>query len=136
MNTKLTRPIVLGIVASTLWCGCQSSEPSDTLKQAHEAHQEAMAIYAQSRKLLDSLKAAQPDNEVLLARLDSVSKTLTVWEENLWEVPGFEHSHDHDHEGHAHHHTSAPSMTDASMLEYQLEAKKAIEEVHGSLRQR
>jgi hypothetical protein len=129
--SKLRFGLTSLVVISAL-LSCQSAGPSSTLKEANEVHQASIMIHKDCTKVLDSLKIVHDGNVAVLTKLDSLTAVLTTWEENLWEVPGFEHDHDHNHQGH--HHTPAPSMTDASMLEYQLEARKAVEEVKELLR--
>lgn len=132
---KFMLPAVLA--ASLLFSCSQTNEPSETLKQANEVHNEALAIFSEAHALHHSLKkrAAESTDERLAARLDSIHALLHGWEDGVYEVPGFEHEHGGEGHSHEHSHKHAPSMTDQSMLEYQENAKKAIEEIRDALKE-
>jgi hypothetical protein len=111
---------------------CSSPKgPSDLLIQANEIHLEASKKYDQVHDRYDVLKkdAVERQDSLAIARLDSVHEVLHIWKEGLYEVPGFEHAHSHGDGAHDHNHTVAPSMTDQSMLDYQKNAKEAIDEI-------
>jgi hypothetical protein len=102
---------------------------------ANTIHLESMAI----KEKLDSglaerkLDASARHDSSLIEKLDSISRLAELWEEAIVEVPGFEHAHHHETAGH-HEHKAAPQMTDESMLDYQKNAKLAIEELETGVR--
>lgn len=110
--------------------GCNSSDQkSDVLVKANQVHIEAMGIASKLEKSLDSLRK-EKSGTAQVARLDSIAQLIELWEESVMEVPGFDHDHEH---GEGHHHKPAPQMTDESMLEYQLKARKAIESIRAQV---
>ncbi len=117
---------------------CSSGQgPNEVLTEANQVHLEAVEIYNETHELLETLQgeAKAGGDSQAVARLDSIHDLLHSWKDGLYEVPGFEHSHDHGEEGHTHEHShkAAPSMTDQSMLDYQKNARAAIEEIRKSL---
>lgn len=120
------KSIILKVTVAGLLVSCsRNQEKSTELIQANAAHLESIAIAGKVENTLDSLRGAKPDSTV--SRLaDSLAGVVESWKDAVIEVPGF--AHQHDHGGH-HEHKPAPDMTDESMLEYQLQAKKAILEV-------
>ena len=131
MNRKIWVTL-LGLMYAGFACTSKKG-PGDLLIEANEVHQEAMAIYHDTHERYEAVKkkADELGDSLVIARLDSIHDLLHNWEEGLYEVPGFEHSHEHSHEGHSHDHShkTAPAMTDQSMLDYQKNAKSAIEEI-------
>jgi hypothetical protein len=107
-------------------CG-GSDQKSQMLIEANELHLESVSIASKLEKSLDSLGQRASAAEKI--RLDSLAHLVEVWEESVIEVPGFEHEHTEGHE-----HKPAPQMTDESMLEYQRNAKEAIESISAQLR--
>ncbi|MEM6843461.1 MAG: hypothetical protein AAF944_26750 [Bacteroidota bacterium] len=97
--------LTLGMVALVVACG-DSKKTDENLQQAFELHQEAVEIRQMTDKQMDELKANKDSLFVSTyqADLDSISYSLEEWDEQLVEVPGFEHEHDHDHAEHDHDH--------------------------------
>ncbi len=123
-------------VGAMLSCSSRQ-EPGEILTEANKVHLEAVEIYDQTHELLEKKQgeAKAGGDSLVTARLDSIHGLLHSWKDGLYEVPGFEHSHDHGGAGHSHEHShkAAPSMTDQSMLDYQKNARAAIEEIRKSL---
>lgn len=119
---------------------CSSGQrPNEVLKEANQVHLEAVEIYSETHQLLEKMQeeAKAGADSLVAARLDSIHELLHNWKDGLYEVPGFEDSHNHGEEGHKHdhNHKAAPSMTDQSMLDYQKNARSAIDEIRKSLAQ-
>jgi hypothetical protein len=108
---------------------------SDKLIEANKAHLESVAIHENVETGLHVMKklAETKRDSLRLQKLDSLQDLIELWEEGMIEVPGFEHEHHHEKGGH-HSHKPAPQMTDESMLEYQLNAKAAIEALQKDLK--
>ena len=115
-------------------CGGKK-EPNEDLQQAFKLHQEAVNIHNQAGEQLAKLMA-NGDSLFIQANqkdLDSISRSLKAWNEQLVEVPGFEEAHDHsghDHSGHDHHHAKQPELTPQQHLQVQqhlLQEIRAIE---------
>jgi Glu-tRNA(Gln) amidotransferase subunit E-like FAD-binding protein len=115
-------------LAFMLSCG-SADQKSKMLVEANQLHLESVSIASKLEKSLDSLRQQQVSTAEKI-RLDSISGLIALWEESVIEVPGFEHAHHHT-EGHEH--KPAPQMTDESMLEYQRNAKQAIESIQTQL---
>lgn len=114
---------------------CASKDASNTtLARASQAHEQAVRIFNEAQLLADSLQKSQSlaTNVPMRNTLDSIQKLLTIWEEELIEVPGSAHQHSEESGYHAHHKT-APKMTEASMLMFQENSKKAITELRDEL---
>lgn len=108
---------------------------SDKLIEANKVHLESVAILENVESGLHVMKklAETKQDSLRLHKLDSLENLLELWEEGVVEVPGFEHEHHHEKGGH-HEHQPTPQMTDESMLEYQLNAKEAIESLQRDLK--
>lgn len=124
----------LSLMALAVACGGKK-EPNEDLQQAFKLHQEAVNIYNQAGEQLAKLMA-NGDSLFIKANqqdLDSISRSLKAWNEQLVEVPGFEEAHDHsghDHSGHDHHHAKQPELTPQQHLQVQqhlLQEIRAIE---------
>ncbi|MEO6282398.1 MAG: hypothetical protein ABIO93_03355 [Dyadobacter sp.] len=117
---------IIFLIPLALMFGCGGpNRKSEALIQANQVHMESVTVASKLEKLLDSLRKENTET-AQIARLDSIARQIELWEESVIEVPGFEHAHQH---GEGHHHKPAPQMTDESMLDYQLNAKKAIESI-------
>ncbi len=114
--------LILGIVALSS-CGDKMKNNKD-LRQAFEFHQEAVKVRQTAKEKMAQLQAIQ--DSLFLAThgedLQTISRSLNAWDEQLVEVPGFEEEHDHsdhdhsdhdhsDHDHHHHHHDEAPELT-------------------------
>ena len=108
---------------------------SDKLIEANKVHLESVAILENVESGLHVMKklAETKQDSLRLHKLDSLENLIELWEEGVVEVPGFEHEHHHEKGGH-HEHKPTPQMTDESMLEYQLNAKEAIESLQRDLK--
>lgn len=122
---------LLLVIASA--CGSRDAA-NTTLARASQVHEQAVGIFNEAERLADSLQKSQSlaTNMPMQNTLDSIQKLLTIWEEELIEVPGSAHQHS-EKSGHHAHHKTAPKMTDESMLMYQENSKKAISELHDEL---
>jgi hypothetical protein len=119
------------LLLSVLAFSCSKS-PKDNPKlvEANKIHLEAVEIQElveKKIKTLDSLNAISKD-AVLKDKIENSKKLFEEWKASMIEIEGFEHHH--DHEGHHHDHKPAPEMTDDSMIDYQKNTKKAIEELN------
>ena len=93
--------LTLGLIALLVSCGDKKKSNAD-LQQAFKLHQEAMNIRNQA---VDQLAKLIANGDSLFVKaykkdLDSISRSLKAWDEQLVEVPGFEEAHDHS--GHDH----------------------------------
>lgn len=87
---------------------CNTTEKIDKdLQQAFELHEKSMSIRSQVDSKVEALFSGKDSIEVngQVQYLDSIKTTLSNWDEQMIEVPGFEdqHSHaEHNHAGHDH----------------------------------
>ena len=94
------------------------------LTEAFEIHNQSLAISKEARNALDKITDAD------LIKLQFESR-LAQWNENIIEVPGFEHHHDHNHDhGHHHHNHSTLELLPTDMLRVQKEFLDSIRIIH------
>lgn len=125
-----------GLVLIFVLTACSKDKAkSDALIEANKVHLESVAMHENVENGIHLLKqrAETKQDSTRLQKLDSLQDLMELWEEGMIEVPGFEHEHHHE-KGEHHEHKPAPQMTDASMLEYQLNAKAAIEALQKDLK--
>ena len=122
MNKLISGGILWAVI---LAAGCGSHPTDPQLEQAFQFHQQAIDVNKAIQEQLQSADQYDPKTNALRQR-------LAVWEENLVEVPGFEHEHDHGGaHHHHHHHNSGPEVTPEHMLNIQkefLDSIRAIQE--------
>ncbi len=119
-----------------LWVLTACSGAGDpTLEEAAEIHNEASAIgqEVQARlSRLDSLvKAGAVVSESRKKEISALTSDLRQWEDNLFEVPGYEHKHKED--GHHHHHEKSPDLPADKVLDIQKEIHRTIVSLRGRL---
>jgi len=108
-------------------------QESQTLILANNLHLEAIETQESLEQKLLHIRnyALKAHNRLLIHEADSLKEQVELWKESVMEVPGFDHEHKH---GEHHDHKPAIKMTDISMLQYQQEAKNAIDSLeHGVL---
>lgn len=94
------------------------------LTEAFEIHNQSLAISKEARNALDKIT----DSDSIKLQLES---RLAQWNENIIEVPGFEHHHDHSHDhGHHHHNHSTLELLPTDMLRVQKEFLDSIRIIH------
>lgn len=114
---KISRLFYLFVVM----LGCSS--PKVELTKANKIHLENAAIFEVLENKLDSLQKIRT-NETQNADLQNLNHELKELEENMVEVPGFEH--EHHHEGHNHSHAAPINYTDDQILAIQKEVKSEL----------
>lgn len=114
---KISRLIYLFVVM----LGC--SRPKAELTEANKIHLENAAIFEVLENKLDSLQKIRT-NETQNNDLQNLNHELKELEENMVEVPGFEH--EHHHEGHNHSHETPINYTDDQILAIQKEVKSEL----------
>ena len=114
---KISRLFSLFVV--TLGC----SSPKVELIEANKIHLENAAIVEVLENKLDSLQKTRT-NETQYMDLQNLKHELEELEENMVEVPGFEH--EHHHEGHNHSHETPINYTDDQILDIQKEVKSEL----------
>lgn len=126
MSTYLSNALVLVLIC--LGTSCNSGEEVDPLlKDAFAIHQEAVRIEQTVQRQLDSFQISAEKELNLRARLEQ-------WDEQLVEVPGFEHEHHHGHDhDHDHDHGSSPKVTPEHMLAIQQESLDSIRTIQRDL---
>lgn len=101
--------------------GCSS--PNVELTEANKIHLENAAIFEVLENKLDSLQKIRT-YETQNRDLQNLKHELEELEENMVEVPGFEH--EHHHEGHNHSHAAPINYTDNQILAIQKEIKSEL----------
>ncbi|PSL07406.1 hypothetical protein [Cecembia rubra] len=126
---RLIAPSLL-LLASALFSFCsghkhEHRDITAELIEANQIHQKSLDIREEIMDLEKSLKEGEID-------YSEIKEELKIWDKDIIEVPGFEHSHDHDHEGeHRKYHVHNPmkQFSDAEHLEYQKVMHAEIEEI-------
>lgn len=114
---KISRLFYLFVVI----LGC--SRPKAELTEANKIHLENAAIFEDLENKLDSLQKIRT-NETQNRDLQNLKQELEELEENMVEVPGFDH--EHHHEGHTHSHAAPINYTDDQILAIQKEVKSEL----------
>lgn len=114
---KISRLFYLFVVP----LGCSS--PKVELTEANKIHLENTAIFEVLENKLDSLQKIRT-NETQNKDLQNLKHELEELEENMVEVPGFEH--EHHQEGHNHSHEAPINYTDDQILAIQKEIKSEL----------
>jgi len=103
----------LSVFTLILFVGCSGhSKPDPQLEEAFRVHKQALRVEKEARDLLVKI----PENNEAKLKIEA---RLKSWDENLIEVPGFEHDHSHDHHGHNHSHGSDVELAPEDMLAVQ-----------------
>jgi hypothetical protein len=114
---KISRLFYLFVV--TLGC----SSPKVELTEANIIHLQNAALFENLENKLDSLQKIGT-HESQSKDLQNLKHELSELEENMVEVPGFEHKH--QHEGHNHSHETPINYTDDQILAIQKEVKSEL----------
>lgn len=135
MKTLLRATIIL--LSSTVLMYCSGNkhehrEITPELEEANGIHQKSLDIREQIMDLEKSLKEAEID-------YSEAKEMLKLWDKDIIEVPGFEHSHDHGHEGEEQHrkfhvHNPMKPFSDAEHLEYQKVMHDEIVQIQETLK--
>lgn len=127
--------ILISLVSLVTACS-DKKEKDEDLVEAFRIHQEAIKIRQSTQEQIEKLTTLT-DSAFIATHgnsLDSISESLSQWDEQLVEVPGFEeehHHHDHAGHDHDHDHSEGPDLTPQQHLEvqqYLLEDIKIIAE--------
>ncbi|HMP99720.1 MAG TPA: hypothetical protein PKC24_08060 [Cyclobacteriaceae bacterium] len=114
------------IILSVLFiAACHAKKEDPVLAEAAAVHEEAMQLF---HELEDLLKELEQNESIAVDAMASIKIALQEWEENLVEVPGYEHDHEHEAHGHHHHHHAHQKMevTSDEMLLIQKEIRDNI----------
>lgn len=87
-------------------------EITPELIEANEYHQRSLDIREELMQVEKQLKAADID-------YTSLKDELKIWDKDIIEVPGFEHSHDDEHQRDYHVHNAMKPFNDKEHLDYQ-----------------
>lgn len=117
--------IQLGLLLLAITSCTSKTKDDSQLRQAADVHLHAIEIQKQTEAKLRTLSESTSLTDQQRNKVDSLSKILALWEKGLIEVPGMPHDHHGEHE-----HKPAPKMTAGSMLGYQEQMLKAIEDVN------
>ncbi len=98
------------------------------MAEAAAVHEEAMKLF---HELEDLLKQLEQNENIPTEAVEEIKLSLHEWEENLVEVPGYEHAHDHEAHGHHHHHHDHKKLdvTAEEMLALQKELRENIKQL-------
>jgi polyribonucleotide nucleotidyltransferase len=119
--------LTIVVLISGFGCNSKSNESiSDALVEANQVHQDALDLREEIMDFEKQLK----ENEVDYA---GVKENLKIWDKDIIEVPGFEHSHDDEHQRRYHVHNAMKPMSDNEHLEYQKMMFAEIQQIHEQL---
>ncbi|WP_194976673.1 hypothetical protein [Aquiflexum lacus] len=105
----------LTLFAVSLLVACSSNtsrEITPELTEANEYLQKSLDIREDLMETEKQLKAAEIDYSEL-------KDELKIWDKDIIEVPGFEHSHDDEHQRAYHVHNAMKPFSDVEHLNYQ-----------------
>jgi hypothetical protein len=105
------------LLISTVFVSCsghkhEHREITPELEEANTIHQSSLDLREEIIELEKSLR----DSGIDYAEL---KEELKIWDKDIFEVPGFEHSHDEEHQRKYHVHNPSKPFSDAEHLEYQ-----------------
>ncbi len=105
------------LITSMMWIACSSNRsenetPSETLIKANEFHQQSLDLREEVMQLEIRLKENEIDYEEL-------KDELKIWDKDIIEVPGMEHSHEDTHQRKYHVHNPPKQFTDEEHFNYQ-----------------
>jgi len=117
--------IILSILFITA-CGAKKIDP--LMAEAAAVHEESMQLF---HELEDLLKELEQNENIEVQAIANIKIALQEWEENLVEVPGYEHAHDHDAHAHHHHHHDQQKLKISAeeMLALQMELRENIKQL-------
>lgn len=122
--------LLLSIVLLFTSACTTTSEEDKLMEEAFNIHEQAMQVAKETKDLLASTEQNKPGLQSIRTRLES-------WEDQLIEVPGFEHNHEHNHDhdhGHDHDHShSTMDLLPADMLAVQKEFLDSIRVIKSDL---
>ena len=129
---------ILSVSVITILSACGDKQKDKDLKKAFDFHQEAIKI---RKTAMDRMTELQANTDSLFLatysdELKAIADALKEWDEQLVEVPGFEHDHshhdhsghDHDHDHDHHHNHSEQELTPQQHLEVQ---EHLLDEIKG-----
>jgi hypothetical protein len=102
-------------------------EITPELKEANTIHQSSLDLREEILELEKSLR----DSGIDYANL---KEELKIWDKDIIEVPGFEHSHDDEHQRKYHVHNPGKPFSDAEHLEYQKVMHDEIIAIHEQMK--
>jgi hypothetical protein len=114
---------------SIIACNSKSSgngTPNETLTEANQIHQSSLDLREEIMDLEKQLKESQVD-------YSAVKENLKIWDKDIIEVPGFEHSHDDAHQRKYHVHNAMKPLADSEHLAYQKMMYTEIQQIHEQL---
>jgi hypothetical protein len=114
------------ILISTVFLSCsghkhEHREITPDLEEANTIHQSSLDLREEIMEMEKSLRDSGID-------YTNLKDELKIWDKDIIEVPGFEHSHDDEHQRKYHVHNPSKPFSDAEHLEYQ---KVMLEEIAG-----
>jgi len=138
---KNTTRISVLFVLSLFYFQCsghkhEEREITQELEEANAIHQKSLDIREELMELEKALKEAEIE-------YTEVKDLLKIWDKDIIEVPGFEHSHDHDddhgddhgaYERKYHVHNPMKPFSDPEHLEYQKVMHDEILEIQERMR--
>lgn len=126
---KLFNTIII-IFSISMLIACSSSnskEITPELIEANEYHQKSLDIREELMEIEKQLKDAEIDYSAL-------KDELKIWDKDIIEVPGFEHSHDDEHQRKYHVHNPLKPFSDEEHLSYQKMMYEEILQIHEQMK--
>jgi hypothetical protein len=117
--------LFLSIVLLFAYACTTTSEDDKLMEEAFNIHEQAMQVAKETKDLL----ASTDQNKT---GLSSIRERLERWEDDLVEVPGFDHDHEHSHD-HDHGHHAELELLPEDMLAIQQELLDSIKAIRSDL---
>jgi hypothetical protein len=128
MNKLFNTAILMFSMSFLIACSSGSSrEITPELIEANEYHQKSLDIREELMDIEKQLKDAKID-------YSASKEELKIWDKDIIEVPGFEHSHDDEHQRKYHVHNPLKPFSDEEHLNYQKMMFEEIEQIHEQMK--
>ena len=102
-------------------------EITPELEEANKIHQNSLDLREEIMDFEKNLRASGIEYAEL-------KDDLKIWDKDIIEVPGFEHSHDDEHQRKYHVHNPGKPFSDAEHLEYQKVMHEELAGIHEQIK--
>ncbi|MFD2201108.1 hypothetical protein [Shivajiella indica] len=129
---KSSKILILSLLICSTLFSCsghkhEHREITPELEEANSIHQNSLDLREEIMDFEKSLKEAEIE-------YTDLKDELKIWDKDIIEVPGFEHSHDDEHQRKYHVHNPSKPFSDAEHLEYQKVMHDEIVAIHGKMK--
>ncbi|PRY90433.1 hypothetical protein [Mongoliibacter ruber] len=127
------KKVIFSVLSATLFlsvisCSEKKDQEGDPAlyAEANEIHQSSLDLREEIMELEKTLK----ENDI---EISEIKDLLKVWDKDIIEVPGYEHSHDDEHQRKYHVHNPMKTFSDEEHLEYQKVMHQEIMDIRNKI---